>query len=66
MDFTDLGTAFGLMLVIEGLLYALFPDFMRRVLAQMLSLPSTQVRAAALMSVALGVGVVWLALRVAG
>lgn len=60
MDYANLGTAFGLVLVIEGMLYALFPDYMRRVMAQMLALPPMQVRAAALVSVALGVGVVWL------
>lgn len=60
MDYTNLGAAFGLVLVIEGMLYALFPDYMRRVMAQMLALPPMQVRAAALVSVALGVGVVWL------
>ena len=63
MDFKDLAAAFGLMLVIEGLLYALFPDFMRRVMAQMLALPPAQIRSAALVSVALGVFVVWLAVR---
>ena len=31
---TDLVTALGLMLVIEGALYALFPDNMRRMTAQ--------------------------------
>lgn len=64
MDMTDLapqlGMAFGLVLVIEGLLYALFPDFMRRAMAQMLALPEAQIRTAALVSVALGVGIVWL------
>ena len=61
MDFTDVGTALGLMLVIEGLLYALFPDFMRRAITQMLTLAPSQLRGAALVSVALGVTVVWLA-----
>lgn len=60
MPWMELGTAVGLMLVIEGLLYALFPDAMRRALAQMLVMPTTQVRFAALVSVAIGVGVVWL------
>jgi hypothetical protein len=63
MDFKDLAAAFGLMLVIEGLLYALFPGFMRRTIAQMLALPPAQIRSAALVSVALGVFVVWLAVR---
>ena len=56
----QLGMAFGLVLVIEGLLYALFPGFMRRAMAQMLALPEAQIRTAALVSVALGVGIVWL------
>ena len=60
MDYANLGAAFGLVLVIEGMLYALFPNYMRRVMAQMLALPPMQIRAAALMSVALGVGIVWL------
>ena len=61
MPWSELGTAVGLMLVIEGLLYALFPDAMRRALAQMLTMPTAQVRIAALVSIAFGVGVVWLA-----
>ena len=32
----DLGTALALVLVIEGVLYALFPDGMKRMIAQML------------------------------
>ena len=60
MDLADIGTAFGLMLVIEGLLYALFPGFMRRTIAQMIAMTPQQIRAAALMSVALGVGLVWI------
>lgn len=59
MPWSDLGTAIGLMLVIEGLLYALFPDTMRRALAQMLIMPTQQIRIAALVSVAVGVAVVW-------
>ena len=59
MPWSDLGTALGLMLVIEGLLYALFPDAMRRALAQLLIMPVQQVRIAALVSIAIGVAVVW-------
>lgn len=61
MDITDLATAFGLILVIEGLLYTLFPDFMRRAMAELLSMEQTQIRTVALISAALGVGIVWLA-----
>lgn len=60
VDYTELTVALGLMLVIEGLLYALFPDVMRRAMAQMLAMPVGQIRMAALFSVALGVGLVWL------
>lgn len=60
MEFTDFGVAFGLVLVIEGTLYALFPNAMRRVMLEALSLPQGQVRIAALVTAALGLGVVWL------
>ncbi|MCW8916590.1 MAG: DUF2065 domain-containing protein [Magnetovibrio sp.] len=53
--------AFGLMLVIEGVLYALFPDFMRRAMVSMLSLDEMQIRVAAVMTASFGLFVVWLA-----
>jgi hypothetical protein len=56
----DVITAVGLMLVIEGLLYALFPGLMRQATAQMLLLADNQVRATALITACVGVGVVWL------
>jgi len=37
-------TAFAMIFVIEGLLYALFPDAMRRVLAVALTMPSSSLR----------------------
>lgn len=37
-------TAFALIFVIEGLLYAVFPDAMRRVLAAALTIPSSSLR----------------------
>ncbi len=39
-----LGTAFGLILIIEGLLYALFTDRMRQMLATLLVTPPEQIR----------------------
>ncbi|MBL4692821.1 MAG: DUF2065 domain-containing protein [Magnetovibrio sp.] len=57
---SELITAFGLMLVIEGLLYAMCPGFMRKAMAQMLILPDHQMRTTALVTACLGVGVVWL------
>jgi uncharacterized protein YjeT (DUF2065 family) len=56
----DLITALGLALVIEGVLYALFPDAMRRMMAIVLGQPQSQIRAAGLFAAALGVLVVWL------
>lgn len=56
----ELITAFGLMLVIEGILYAVCPNVMRKAMAQILILPDNQVRVTALVTAGLGVGVVWL------
>jgi len=56
----DLVVAFGLMLVIEGVLYALFPAFMRRAVAQVLAMADGQIRGAALVTAFIGLGLVWL------
>lgn len=37
-------TAFALIFVIEGMLYAVFPDTMKRGIAMLLSMPSSSVR----------------------
>ncbi len=60
---TDLLSALFLVLVIEGALYALFPDAMKRVMAQALVLPSSNLRAAGLAAAALGVALLWLVRR---
>lgn len=57
---TQLLTALALILVIEGTLYALFPDAMKRLMAQVLGIPASNLRAAGLFAAALGVGIVWL------
>lgn len=56
----ELGLAFGLILVIEGVLYALFPDGMRRMLLQISALSPQSLRTAGLIFAVLGVGLVWL------
>lgn len=56
----DFLTALGLVLVIEGVLYALFPGTMRRMMALMITQPPVAVRAAGLAGAALGVVIVWL------
>lgn len=56
----DLLTALGLVLVIEGMLLALFPDRLRRMVAAMLAHPAQAVRIAGLATAVAGVGIVWL------
>lgn len=54
--------ALGLVLVAEGVLYALFPDFMRKLLALALIEPVERLRLGAVAAAAVGVGLVWLVL----
>lgn len=56
----DLLTALALVLVIEGGLYALFPGGMRRLMAQMQSVPEGRLRALGLVGAVAGVIGVWL------
>ncbi|MEL7029772.1 MAG: DUF2065 domain-containing protein [Pseudomonadota bacterium] len=57
---SDFLTALGLVLVIEGALYALFPTPMRKVATQVLAQPDNALRTAGLISAAVGFIVVWL------
>ncbi len=56
----DVLTALALILVIEGAIYALFPEAMKRVLAQVMGLPASSLRSAGLASAVAGVALVWL------
>ncbi len=56
----DLSTGLALVLVIEGILYALFPEGMKRVAARAMMVPPQILRAAGLLAAAFGVVVVWL------
>jgi len=56
----DLATALALAIAIEGILYALFPDGMKRMMASVFEMPSAQLRMAGLMAAVLGVGLVWM------
>ncbi len=58
-----LAVAICLALVIEGFLYALFPKHMRKMLIVMVSLPEETLRQAGLFCAALGVGLLFVALR---
>lgn len=57
---TDFVVAVGLVLVIEGVVYALFPGAMQRMLADVLSQPPQLLRAGGLIAACVGVGIVWL------
>lgn len=57
---SDLFAALGLAIAIEGILYALFPDGMKRMIAMVLTQPSGQMRAAGLAAALVGVSIVWL------
>ncbi|WP_306261865.1 DUF2065 domain-containing protein [Pararhizobium sp. IMCC21322] len=56
----DLLTALGLVLVIEGVLYALAPGAMKRAIQQMLPIPETRLRTGGLIAMGLGFVIVWL------
>ena len=55
----DLLTALALVLVIEGCLWALFPDGMRRAMAQALAMPAATLRIGGLAFAVAGVLAVW-------
>ena len=57
---SDLLVALGLVLVIEGILYALAPHAMRRLAMQAAATPSSTLRGAGLVAALLGTGAVWL------
>ena len=54
-------TAIGLVLVIEGLAYALMPGGMKQMMEMMRDMPEESLRNTGLVAVALGVAVVWFA-----
>ncbi|MCB1520704.1 MAG: DUF2065 domain-containing protein [Hyphomicrobiaceae bacterium] len=56
----DLAVALGLVLVFEGLIWALNPAFGRQMLAAISELPEGSLRRAGWIAVALGALVVWL------
>jgi hypothetical protein len=57
---TDLAVALALVLVIEGVLWAGFPDRMKVLAAQAAELPSSLLRRGGLAAMAIGIVVVWL------
>jgi len=57
---SDLFTALALAVALEGIVYALFPDGMKRMMAIAIEQPSSTLRVAGLSLAALAVGLVWL------
>ncbi len=57
---SDFIVALGLVFVIEGALYALFPSGMQRMMAQMQETPPATLRVAGLVAAVAGLAVVWL------
>jgi uncharacterized protein YjeT (DUF2065 family) len=56
----DLIAALGLALAVEGILFAAFPDGMRRAMYEAAHSPSDQMRIVGIVSAIIGLGVVWL------
>ncbi len=51
---TDLFAALALAIVLEGLLYAAFPEHMKRFIATIIELPTARIRTFALIAAAIG------------
>jgi uncharacterized protein YjeT (DUF2065 family) len=56
----ELATAVALVLVIEGVLYALLPEGMRRLAVRAATVPAQALRGAGLAATCIGVMLVWL------
>jgi uncharacterized protein YjeT (DUF2065 family) len=59
----DLGTGLALVLVIEGLLYAVLPEGMKQAAIKTAAVPSHLLRSLGLLAACLGVVIVWLLRR---
>ena len=60
----EFALAFGLILALEGALYALFPDGMKRMMVMVMAQPSDKLRLTGLGTAIIGVGIIWLMRRV--
>ena len=60
---TDLLLGLGLVLAVEGILFAAFPAFIKRRMQEMLALDEGSMRVAGLLTAVAGVGLVWAARR---
>ena len=53
-------TAFGLFLIIEGLLYALFPNTMKSMIGKMLNSSNETLKWTGIISAVMGLAIIWL------
>jgi len=60
---TDLLTAIALAIAIEGVLYAVFPEAMKKFMVQVLGQPDTVLRKAGVTALVAGVACIWLVRR---
>ena len=60
----ELGLAFGLILALEGALYALFPNGMKRMMMVVMTQPSDKLRMTGLGTAIVGVAIIWFLRRV--
>jgi uncharacterized protein YjeT (DUF2065 family) len=56
----DFGTAVGLVLVLEGVLYAAFPAWLKRMMAAAQAVPEGSLRTAGLLALGTGVTLIWI------
>jgi uncharacterized protein YjeT (DUF2065 family) len=56
----DLIAALGLALAVEGILFAAFPDGMRRAMFEAAHSPSDRMRLVGILSALAGLGIIWL------
>ena len=56
----ELTNAVALILVIEGALYALFPEGMRKMMQQIERVTVSSLRTSGLLAAIIGVGIIWL------
>ena len=59
----DLWTGLALVLVVEGIVYALFPLAMKRVAARTILVPPQTLRGVGLLVAAIGVAIIWVLRR---
>lgn len=56
---SDFFVAIGLALALEGILYALFPDGMKKIIMQVLTMPASAVRTTGVTLALIGVLIIW-------